>query len=100
MKKLIFALPILSLSCGCVMMQIKPPADTAGKLQTIAVVPMEAPPLDFHPEGGATPVYYRDWRWISTPRGQATPVHYRTWRRKGRSGWEGAGGPSLFPASS
>jgi hypothetical protein len=51
MKRLFFALLILSLSYGCVRMQIKPPADTSGKLQTIAVVPMEAPPLEFYPEG-------------------------------------------------
>jgi hypothetical protein len=37
-------------------MQIKPPAETSGKLQTIAVVPMEAPPLEFYPfeEGDAS----------------------------------------------
>ncbi len=51
MKRLFFALLILSLSCGCVRMQMKPSAETSGKLQTIAVVPMEAPPLDFYPEG-------------------------------------------------
>jgi hypothetical protein len=59
MKKLYSALLILSLSSGCVRMQIKPPVETSGKLQTIAVVPMEAPPLEFFPfgEGDASSVH-------------------------------------------
>ena len=58
MKRLFSALLILSLPCGCVRMQIRPPAETSGKLQTIAVVPMEAPPLEFYPfaAGDARPL--------------------------------------------
>ncbi len=46
-KGLPLALLLLSLSAGCLSAQIRPVSETAAKLQTIVVVPMEAPPLEY-----------------------------------------------------
>jgi len=78
------AAALLILSCGCVSSQIKPSADTSGKLQTIAVVPMEAPPLEFYPfrEGDARPLQ----NLMSEGKGDARPLQSLMPERKIRIG--------------